>query len=77
MMFALFPSRPAALSSSPQIQIAAAVYDVEPTRRRSDWLLPEPKTSLLEVSETAQLEARRGKGLAIEFPPLEKQKEKK
>lgn len=75
MMFALFPSRPAALSSSPQIQIAAAVYDVEPTRRRSDRLLP--KTSLLEVSETAQLEARRGKGLAIEFPPLEKQKEKK
>lgn len=37
---------------------------------------PASETSLLDVSKTDQLEARRGKGLAIKFPPLEKQKEK-
>lgn len=39
-------------------------------------LVESPKTPLLEVSKTDQLEARRGKGLAIVFPPWRSRRRK-
>lgn len=73
-MFAFFSSHPAALNSSPQIQNAAAgTMGHRPVRTS---LVESPKTPLLEVSKMDQLEARRGKGLAIASPLGEAEGEK-
>lgn len=69
----VWPSCPQFVSANPDRRCCC---DKGTDQRRSDRLLRQPKTSLPDMSKMDQLEARRGKGLAIKFSPLEKQKEK-